>query len=59
MIFGGRNCGGSNEVSNTIDWAKWANDHGVLLVAPGFKDDSYWRKTGTVPVDFPLIFMLL
>ena len=59
VIFGGRNCGGSNEVSNTIDWAKWANDHGVLLVAPGFKDDSYWRKTGTVPVDFPLIFMLL
>ena len=22
VIFGGRNCGGSNEVSNTIGWAK-------------------------------------
>ena len=36
VIFGGRNCGGSNEVSNTIGWAKWADDHGVFLVAPGF-----------------------
>ena len=43
VIFGGRNCGGSNEVSNTIGWAKWADDHGVLFVAPGFKDDSYWE----------------
>ena len=34
VIFGGRNCGGSNEVSNTIGWAKWADDHGVFLVAP-------------------------
>ena len=30
VIFGGRNCGGSNEVSNTIGWAKWADDHGVF-----------------------------
>ena len=43
VIFGGRNCGGSNEVSNTIGWAKWADDHGVFLVAPGFKDDNYWE----------------
>jgi len=34
VIFGGRNCGGSNEVSNTIGWAKWADDHGVFLIAP-------------------------
>ena len=43
VIFGGRNCGGSNKVSNTIGWAKWADDHGVFLVAPGFKDDNYWE----------------
>ena len=34
VIFGGRNCGGSNEVSNAIGWAKWADDHGVFLIAP-------------------------
>ena len=37
VIFGGRNCGGSNEVSNAIGWAKWADDHGVFLVAPGLR----------------------
>ena len=26
VIFGGRNCGGSNEVSNAIGWTKWADD---------------------------------
>ena len=30
VIFGGRNCGGSNEGSNAIGWAKWADDHGVF-----------------------------
>ncbi|MBR4616344.1 MAG: hypothetical protein IKO55_12115, partial [Kiritimatiellae bacterium] len=41
VIFGGRNCAGSNEVSNVIGWARWADRHGVFLVAPGFKDDKY------------------
>ena len=39
VIFGGRNCGGSNEVSNALGWAKWADRNGVFLVAPGFRDD--------------------
>jgi len=43
VIFGGRNCAGSNEVSNVIGWARWADQHGVFLVAPGFKDDRYWE----------------
>ena len=43
VIFGGRNCGGSNEVSNAIGWAKWADRNGVFLVAPGFRDDRYWE----------------
>ena len=43
VIFGGRNCGGSNEVSNAIGWAKWADRNGMFLVAPGFRDDRYWE----------------
>ena len=43
VIFGGRNCGGSNEVSNALGWAKWADRNGVFLVAPGFRDDRYWE----------------
>ena len=43
VIFGGRNCGGSNEVSNALGWAKWAGRNGVFLVAPGFRDDRYWE----------------
>ena len=43
VIFGGRNCAGSNEVSNVIGWARWADRHGVFIVAPGFKDDRYWE----------------
>lgn len=43
VIFGGRNCGESNEVSNALGWAKWADRNGVFLVAPGFRDDRYWE----------------
>ena len=43
VIFGGRNCGGSNEVSNALGWAKWADRNGMFLVAPGFRDDRYWE----------------
>ena len=43
VIFGGRNCGGSNEVSNAIGWAKWADRNGMFLVAPGFRNDRYWE----------------
>ena len=43
VIFGGRNCGGSNEVSNAFGWAKWADRNGVFIVAPGFRDDRYWE----------------
>ena len=43
VIFGGRNCVGSNEVSNAIGWAKWTDRNGMFLVAPGFSDDRYWE----------------
>ena len=45
VIFGGRNCAGSNEVSNVIGWAKWADRHGVFLVAPGFNALAEIRKS--------------
>ena len=43
MVFGGRNCDGEAEVSGKLGWPPWADRHGVFLVAPGFKDDSYWE----------------
>ncbi len=43
VIFGGRNCEGKAEVSGKLGWTKWADAHGVFLVAPGFKDGNYWQ----------------
>ena len=43
VIFGGRNCEGEAEVSGKLGWTRWADRHGVFLVAPGFKDDRYWN----------------
>ena len=43
VIFGGRNCEGEAEVSGKLGWTRWADRHGVFLVAPGFRDDAYWE----------------
>lgn len=43
VYFGGRNCSGEAEASGRLGWAEWADEHGVFLVAPGFRDDDYWN----------------
>ena len=43
VYFGGRNCQGRAEASGKLGWADWADDHDVFLVAPGFRDDDYWK----------------
>ena len=43
VIFGGRNCEGEAEVSGKLGWTRWADRHGVFLVAPGFRDDQSWE----------------
>ena len=43
VYFGGRNCSGEKEASGNLGWDKWADEHGVFLVCPGFQDDDYWE----------------
>jgi hypothetical protein len=43
VIFGGRNCNGINEATGMRGFNRWADDHNIFLVAPGFKDDEYWH----------------
>ncbi|MHB9138852.1 MAG: hypothetical protein ACYC4Q_05565 [Victivallaceae bacterium] len=43
VIFGGRNCKGQSEASGGLGFAKWADEHDIFLVGPGFKDDNYWQ----------------
>lgn len=43
MLFGGRNTKGKAEVSGKLGWPKWADEHEVFLVSPGFTDDNYWE----------------
>lgn len=42
VIFGGRNCSGQAEAGGRLGWGAWADEQGVFLVSPGFKDDEYW-----------------
>lgn len=42
VIFGGRNCSGKGEASGQLGWGAWADEQGVFLISPGFKDDEYW-----------------
>lgn len=42
VYFGGRNCTGEAEASGKLGWSDWADEHDVFLLAPGFRDDSYW-----------------
>jgi hypothetical protein len=43
VIFGGRNTSGQSEAAGAFGFASWADEHGVFLVGPGFKDDNYWQ----------------
>ena len=43
ILFGGRNCDGKIEVSGKLGWTEWADQNGIFLVAPTFKDDDYWE----------------
>ena len=43
IYFGGRNTSGQAEASGILGWAKWCDDNGVFIVAPGFRDDNYWE----------------
>ena len=43
VYFGGRNCSGEEEASGKLGWSCWADENGVFLVCPGFKDDNYWE----------------
>ena len=43
ILFGGRNTKGKAEVSGKLGWPKWADEHEIFLVAPGFTDDEYWE----------------
>ena len=43
VIFGGRNATGQQDATGRLGWGEWADEHGVFLVCPGFKDDNYWE----------------
>ena len=43
VIFGGRNTTGKADVTGRLGWGEWADNQGVFLVCPGFKDDNYWE----------------
>ncbi len=42
VIFGGRNTNGKKDAAGHLGWGEWADEHGMFLLCPGFKDDSYW-----------------
>lgn len=42
VIFGGRNSSGKNEAGGALGWGAWADEYGIFLVSPGFRDDEYW-----------------
>lgn len=46
VYFGGRNCSGENEARGKqghLGFDQWADKHDIFIVAPGFKDDEYWK----------------
>lgn len=42
IYFGGRNTSGEKEAAGILGFDKWADEYGIFIVAPGFKDDDYW-----------------
>ncbi len=43
VIFGGRNNTGKADAGGRLGWGPWADELGIFLVSPGFKDDNYWE----------------
>ena len=43
VIFGGRNNTGKEEAGGRLGWGKWADQLGIFLVSPGFKNEEYWH----------------
>ena len=43
LLFGECDTNGKAEVSGKLGWSKWADEHKVYLVSPGFMDDKYWE----------------
>ena len=43
VIFGGRNTDGKADATGRMGWGKWCDDNGIFILAPGFKDDTYWE----------------
>ncbi|MCF6174931.1 MAG: hypothetical protein L3J71_04140 [Victivallaceae bacterium] len=42
VIFGGRNCSGRGQAAGSLGFARWADEHDIFLVGPGFTDSDYW-----------------
>ena len=44
VVFGGKNTNGFREVEGQkLEFPKWADQEGIFLVCPGFRDDTYWE----------------
>ena len=43
VLFGGRNTDGKADVTGRLGWGEWADQLGIFLACPGFKDDNYWE----------------
>ena len=43
VYFGGRNTTGENEAKGEHGWDKWADENGIFILCPGFRDDDYWE----------------
>lgn len=43
VFFGGRNTNGKTEASGGNGWGKWCDENNVFILAPGFKNDTYWE----------------
>ena len=43
VVFGGRNSNGRAEASGWLGWGDWADQYGVFIVSPGFRNDDYWK----------------
>ena len=43
VLFGGRNTDGKAEAGGRLGWGEWADENGIFLLCPGFRDDNYWE----------------
>lgn len=43
ILFGGRNGSGETLAKGALGFGAWADQKGIFLVAPSFRDDDYWH----------------